>query len=137
MINSPKTASKQLRVYEVNRRQRSFRYLIFHINEGAHVELLGEGHAVVELDAMHSVVVEIKPLQLERQQVGEVQKSQPLCGDAGTQQSDRKGRQAGSSISRCHDPHGTFAIRLLFEHRISFGNARRSTGWVHPEFLVG
>lgn len=46
---------------------------------------------------MHSVVVEIEPLQLERQQVGKVQKSQPLCGDAWTQQSDRKGRQAAAS----------------------------------------
>lgn len=46
---------------------------------------------------MHSVVVEIKALQLERQQVGKVQESQPLCGDAGTQQSDRKGRQVAAS----------------------------------------
>lgn len=56
----------------------SFCYLIFHINERTHVELLGESHSVVELDAMHSGVVEIKTLQLECQQVGKVQKSQTL-----------------------------------------------------------
>lgn len=39
-------------------------HLIFHIDERTHVELLWESHAVIELDAMHSGVVEIKPLQL-------------------------------------------------------------------------
>lgn len=50
-------------------------HLIFHINERTHVELFRESHAVVKLDAVHSGVVKIKPLQLERQQVRKVQKS--------------------------------------------------------------
>lgn len=57
-------------------------HLIFHINEWTHVKLLRESHAVVQLDAMHSGVIEIKALQLECQQVGKVQKSQTLCREA-------------------------------------------------------
>lgn len=50
-------------------------HLIFHINEWTHVELLWESHAVVELDAVHSGVIKVEALQLERQQVRKVQKS--------------------------------------------------------------
>lgn len=50
-------------------------HLIFHVNERTHVELFRERHAVVKLDAVHSGVVKIKPLQLKRQQVRKVQKS--------------------------------------------------------------
>lgn len=57
-------------------------HLIFHINEWTHVKLLRESHAVVQLDAMHSGVIEIKAFQLECQQVGKVQKSQTLCREA-------------------------------------------------------
>lgn len=53
-------------------------HLIFHIDEGAHVEFLGEGHAVVELDAVHSGVVKIETFQLQGQQVGKMQKPQAL-----------------------------------------------------------
>lgn len=82
---------KQLRLYEENR---LLRHLIFNINERAHVKFLWESHAVVELDSVHSGVVKIKSLQLERQQVGKVQKSQTLCGDA------RKSIQ-GKALSSC------------------------------------
>lgn len=39
-------------------------HLIFDIDERTHIKLLGEGHAVVKLNAMHSGVVEIKPFEL-------------------------------------------------------------------------
>lgn len=86
---------------------------------------------------MHSGVVKIKSFQLERQQVGKVQKSQTLCGDAFTQKSVKKGRSRKSLIFMNHDSQETFTIHLLCGHRISFGSAHRSTGWVRPEFLVG
>lgn len=73
---------KQLWLYEENRHNNGFWYLVFHINERAHVKFLWESHAVVELNSMHSGVVKIKSLQLECQQVGKVQKSQTLCGHA-------------------------------------------------------
>lgn len=83
---------KKLWLHEENRHRYSFWYLIFHINEWTHVEFLWESHAVVELDSMHSGVVKVKSLQLERQQVWKVQKSQTLCGDAITQKSVKEGQ---------------------------------------------
>lgn len=53
-------------------------YLVFEVNKGAHVKFLREGHAVVELDSVHSGVVKVKTFQLQRQQVGKVQKPQTL-----------------------------------------------------------
>lgn len=53
-------------------------HLIFHVDEWTHIQLLGESHSVIKLDAMHGGVVKIKPFQLQCQQVGEVQKSQTL-----------------------------------------------------------
>lgn len=57
---------------------KSLPHLILYIDEGTHVELFGEGHAVIELDAMHSGVVKVEALQLQSQQVGKVQKPQAL-----------------------------------------------------------
>lgn len=53
-------------------------HLVLHVDERTHVQLLREGHAVVEFDAVHSGVVKVKTLQLQSQQVGKVQKPQPL-----------------------------------------------------------
>lgn len=49
-------------------------YLVLEVNKGAHVKLLREGHAVVELDSVHSGVVKVETFQLQRQKVGKVQK---------------------------------------------------------------
>ncbi len=98
-------------------------HLIFHINEWTHVKLLGESHAVIKLDAMHSGVVEVKPLQLECQQVGKVQKSQTLWREAFIEESGRSTTKLSlhltstwHHVSHCaHLPRVTFLFAAFAE----------------------
>lgn len=53
-------------------------HLILDVNEGRHVQLLGEGHAVIEFNAVHSGVIKVKAFQLQSQQVWEMEESQAL-----------------------------------------------------------
>lgn len=53
-------------------------HLILDVDERAHVQLLGEGHAVIEFNAVHSGVIKVKAFQLQSQQVWEMEESQAL-----------------------------------------------------------
>lgn len=114
------------------RHDRSFSHLIFHINEWTHVKFLRESHAVVKLDAVHSGVVKIKPLQLECQQVREVQKSQTLCREAFKQQSHRSWWifLHGSQL-----PHRIFS--LLTFRASHFFLQRSQKYWLGPSRVSG
>lgn len=92
-----------------------FFYLILKVNKWAHVKLFRKGHAVVELDSVHSGVVKVKTFQLQRQQVGKVQKAQTLKNQTQTirmHYRDRGGEKQQSALI-CSAPGHLACVAFL------------------------
>lgn len=60
------------------RKHKAVSHLVLDVDEGAHVQLLWEGHAVIEFNAVHSGVIKVEAFQLQSQQVWEMEESQTL-----------------------------------------------------------
>ncbi len=117
-----------IRIWALKKESIKLSHLVLDVDEGAHVQLLWEGHAVIEFNAVHSGVIKVEAFQLQSQQVWEMEESQTLE----TKKTQHKKLKCGTGIHN----HRLWSESPCGRH-ISFCSAHRSIGWDRRESQAG
>lgn len=104
-------------------------HLILYVNEGTHVQLLWEGHAVVEFNTVHSGVIEVEAFELQSQQVWKMKESQAL--------ETKQYCISDKNVIRSFLITPLDLVLSPCGHRISSCISHRSTDWARPESQAG